>query len=121
VRGARWVQQWILGRDADTRYEVYAIWFSMIDGDERDAFQANVLTDLRVTHLWDEERVVGRWFAENVEVEGCDDEIIWDAFYVFGPDATWTDKPGPLACCGFPIWGERKSLRDALAEFRENP
>ena len=50
-----------------------AIWFAMIDGDEKDAFKPRLLDDPRVVHLWDEDKVIGRWFAENMELEGCDD------------------------------------------------
>ena len=74
----------------------------------------DVLTDERVTHLWDEKRTVGRWFAENFELEGCNNEISWDAFYVFGPETEWTDRPGPLVASGFTIWGRRENLREAI-------
>ena len=111
------MQDKVLERRKDEPLLVYAIWFAMIEGDERNAFMPELLHDPRVVHLWDEEKVIGRWFAENMKQEGCDDETLWDAFFVFGAGARWDDKPGPLACCGYPIWGERNSLRDAVAEL----
>jgi len=92
----------------------------MLRGDKRRAFMPEVLADRRVTHLWDEQRNVGRWFAENFEIEGCNDDIAWDAFFVFGPDTDWGDKPEPLVESGFTIWDKRKNLRDALEPFLTN-
>ena len=114
MRGARWVQERLLDRYDDPSLKVYAVWFSMVRGDKRSAFNPRLLTDPRVTHLWDEEKIVGRWFGENFELEGCDNEVLWDAFFVFGPDAVWMNKPGPLENCGFPIFKERRTLHDCV-------
>lgn len=60
--------------DADLR--IYFVWFAMLGGDARDEWALSLLPDARVAHYWDEERLVGRWFARNVE--GWDG-IVWDA------------------------------------------
>ena len=86
----------------------------MMRRDNRDGFDPGVLTDPRVTHLWDSEKIAGRWFQEHFDVDGCDDEIIWDAYFVFGPDASWIDVPTPLESAGSPIWSERESIRSCV-------
>lgn len=93
---------------------VYAVWFSMLDGDDHGAFMPELLTDARVTHLWNEEHTVGRWFADNVEIEASRGEIAWDSFLVFGAAAEWTDKPLPLEASGRTIWRKREALREAV-------
>jgi hypothetical protein len=113
VGGARWVQEEILATHEASDLKVYAVWFSMVRGDKRRAFQPEVLTDSRVTHLWDEERHVGRWFARNLDIENCND-IAWDAFFVFEPDATWDGKPEPIVESGVPILAKQENLREAI-------
>lgn len=55
--------------------------------------------------------MVGQWFAEHVEgFEG----IVWDAYYVFGPEATWEEVPAPRAGSGGTIYGQRDLLAAQL-------
>ena len=107
------VQEEFLEEQEKAALKVYAVWFSMVEGDERQAFKPQLLTDSRVTHLWDEQRVVGRWFAENFEVEDFGGAITWDAFFLFGSDAGWGNKPHPLIGSGFPIRLKREELHRA--------
>jgi hypothetical protein len=106
------VQKEVLAKNDNDALEVYAVWFSMISGDHRKNFDSRVLSDPRVTHLWDEGKIAGRWFQEHFDVEGCSDEILWDAFLVFGPEASWTDVPEPLVSAGAPIWSARGDFTD---------
>ena len=108
------MQERLLDRYDAPSLKVYAVWFSMVRGDKRSAFDPGLLTDPRVTHLWDEEKIVGRWFGENFELVGCNNEVLWDAFFVFGPDAVWMDKPEPLESSGFPIYKKRRALQDCV-------
>ena len=48
-----------------------------------EAGDAEVMTDRRVTHSYDGERLVGSWFAQNVTLE---DGFVWDAYLLYGPD-----------------------------------
>ena len=48
--------------EADLR--VYAVWFNMIFGDDENQWDDSLLTDERVTEFWDEDRLLGLWFAE---------------------------------------------------------
>ena len=107
------VQEEFLETRKDVPLKVYAVWFSMVKGDKRQAFKPELLSDSRVTHLWDEQKVVGRWFAENFEVEDFGGQITWDAFFLFGSGAEWANKPSPLLSSGFPIRSKRNDLRKA--------
>ena len=59
----------------------------------------STLTDGRVSHFWDDEKTVGRWFAQQ-RPEDADNGIIWDAYFLFGPEAQWDTKPAPLISSG---------------------
>ena len=106
------VQQEFLEEREEVAVKVYAVWFSMVEGDQRQAFKPELLADSRVTHYWDEQRVIGRWFAENFELEDFGGEITWDAFFLFGREAQWGGKPHPLLSSGFPIRLKREELRE---------
>ena len=110
------MQQEILEQHEQAPLRVYAVWFNMLEGDDRSYFKPEVLSDSRVTHLWDAQRVVGGWFAENCELQACKGETAWDAFFVLGPDAKWEDGPGPFVDSGSgrTIFGEREKLREAI-------
>ena len=90
----------------------------MVDTDERARWQPGLLDDLRVRHFWDEQKVVGRWFATHDEVIGLEfeGETLWDVFLVFPRDARWEELPQPLSSWGRPIIHERKALRRALLD-----
>ena len=83
---------------------MFAIWLPMLPGDERGAWDRSVLDDPRVVSLWDGERRAGRWFADN----GVGDlappgGVVWDAFYGFGADSRWEDRPTGLVAAGSTI------------------
>jgi hypothetical protein len=91
--------------------KVYAVWLPVLWTDSREHWNGNSMPDPRVLHFWDGEMVVGQWFAEHVEgFEG----IVWDAFYVFGPEATWQEIPAPRAASGGTIYGQRDLLAAQL-------
>ena len=69
------------------------------DARSRWGWTGGVLTDPRTSHFWDEKRVVGRWFAEQGTGDS-DGGIVWDTYYLYGPDASWDSKPGPLISTG---------------------
>jgi len=69
----------------------------MLRGDSREAWNGNTIPDNRVIHFWDGEAEVGQWFAE--EVDGYQGTA-WDAYYLYGPEATWNDVPSPLIVSG---------------------
>ena len=128
--GARWVQKEILEPRAGLAdLRVYAVWFNMVESDARENWPKELLTDPRVTHFWDEARIVGRWFAPRTLTEemqaalapnssGLGQQVLWDCYLVFGPESRWDDGPSGVRRWGRTILRTREHLRqeiDALA------
>jgi hypothetical protein len=112
VDGARWVRQEILDRNPRADLRVIAVWFPNIDGDVRESWPAEVLDDPRVVHLWEEGQAIGRWYG--ARTRPGEDWTEWDAFFVYGPEARWSDGPPPHLAWGRTIVREREKLRDAV-------
>ena len=70
------------------------------------------MPDPRVLHFWDAERFAGPWFAKTVTGEPG---YMWDAYVLYGPDATWDQAPGPLIDTGGTIIDTGPQLRAKLA------
>jgi hypothetical protein len=126
VNGARWVQEEVLETNPEADLRVYAIWFSMYPTDLRERWPADVLTDPRVVHYWDDARTVGRWYAERTDgmgdalapgSTGLGGTILWDAYLVYGPESHWNDAPTDLRRWGRTILAARESLREAVADL----
>jgi hypothetical protein len=108
------VQSKLLNAHPHARLRVYAIWVNKLFGDARNRWDAARLTDPRVVHLWDADDVAGGWLATNVTgYEGGD----WDTYLLFGPQATWTSQPTPLASSGSPVDQQINNLRRALDQL----
>ena len=105
------MQSEILAAHPRANLRVYALWTNKLFGDARDRWDAAGLTDRRVTHLWDGNDVAGDWLAGSVPgYQGGD----WDTYLLFGPDASWTGRPGPLASSGGPVDAELDRLEHAI-------
>ena len=104
----------ILQRYPSARLKVLAVWFDVLPGDSRQFLDTRVLGDTRVTYYWDEARVAGRWFSDHVT---GNPGITWDAYFLYGPDARWTQAPGPLLSSNGPVIGSSSELRSALDPF----
>lgn len=81
----------------------------MLYGDGRDEWNGNLLADARVRHYWDEKDRIGLELAGR-RVGGLGGGVVWDAFFVFGRDATWIDEPAPVVASG-------SNVIDHTAEF----
>ena len=108
----------ILDKQPQARLKVYAIWFNMIWTDSRSRWPEDVLRDPRVVHFWDEKRVVGRWYEEHVTHRG--EEVEWDAFFVYGPAASWDATPPQVITWGRTILSAKERLREVLHQLLEN-
>ena len=97
---------------ADLR--VFVVWFSMLPSDFRLLVDHRVLADPRAANFWDERRVVGRWFAQQV---AHDPGITWDAYFLYGPEARWESVPAPLVSSGGTVIGQRRELQRDLQAF----
>ena len=121
VAGTRWVQTELLKKYPNANLRVYAVWFNMMPADSRSKWPAALLTDSRVTHWWDEGKVVGRWFAPRTAgikpqlAPGSawgDGEILWDAYLLYGTNARWDDAPTGVIHWGRTIVAGRESLKE---------
>ena len=78
-------------------------------------WSGNILTDQRATHFWDEQKIVGHWYAAHGSAEEKEAGIIWDAYYLYGPEAEWTGKPEPLLGSGGTVREKYAELEQKLA------
>lgn len=116
MAGARWVQKEILDAHPGVKVRVYAISFRMLPSDRVAEWLVDpydLLSDPRVDHFWDEDRVIGRWYAgrEDERSEGSGDRVEWDAYFLYDPDATWDDSPPEPVSWGRTIVQTREKLR----------
>jgi hypothetical protein len=127
VVGSQWIQEQILARYPDAKLRVYAIWFNMFPGDARSKWRPDLLTDPRVIHRWDEEKVVGRWYGERKSAlrpkltaeSNWNGDILWDAYVLYSPKAGWDDAPNGVIHLGRTIVAARETLRiDAERLFK---
>ena len=97
------MQAEILEKNPEAEIAVYAVWFNVLPSDSRSAWDAELLTDRRVTHHWDADRITGRWFADNIGFSHG--SLAWDVYYLYGPGANWEEIPEPLAGSGYTLFG----------------
>ena len=64
-------------------------------------------------HFWDEKKRVGRFFADK-DPETDDPDVVWDAYYLYGPDAVWVTKPEPLISSGATVRSKADDLKNRL-------
>ena len=102
----------ILQKYPASNVRVYVVWFDMLPADSRNFVDRRVLNDPRVRNYYDPNRVVGSWFAQHVDGGGG---ISWDAYYLYGADASWTSTPGPLLSSGGSVIGASADLAAAFA------
>lgn len=106
------MQREILESEPTAELRVYAVWVPFSGGTSEAAdVSRRVLPDQRVAHFWDGDAVTSDWFAENVDHSPAP---AWDVYYLFGPDATWTGVPAPIASSGRTIIGQSSTLQDAI-------
>lgn len=92
VRGTGALKTALDRREEETR--VLVAWTPARPSDDRDRLVKATMRLPAATHFVDEERLVGRAVAEAV----CGaDGVAWDAYLVYGPDATWEDLGDPAA------------------------
>jgi hypothetical protein len=121
VAGARWVQSEILEEHPKTNIKVYAVSFRMLASDRFAKSMVepeDLLSDPRVVHFWDEGKIVGRWYEENVTHIGQpgDERVEWDAYFLYAPETAWDEEPPSHVSWGRTIVGTRERLRKDLAD-----
>lgn len=104
----------VLEANRSAPLKVYVVWFNMLPGDDRARLDTRVLSDPRATNYWDEQKVVGTWYSQQVTRSRG---TTWDAFFLYGPQARWTDVPGPIVTSGGPVIGARDKLAAGLEQL----
>ncbi len=104
----------ILEKYPSSDVRVYVVWFNMLPGDSRDLVDRKVLNDHRVTNYYDRNRLVGSGFAKYSEGGRG---IVWDAYFLYGADASWTAEPGPLVSSGGTVIGSSQDMAQAFGKL----
>jgi hypothetical protein len=107
------VQEEILEKHPESDVKVYAIWLSVLGGDNGSTWPDGALLDDRVTKFWDVDKLASKFFAKHEDFLG---NVAWDIYYLYGADATWDDGPNPLISKGFTIIGQSETL---LSDFED--
>lgn len=111
------MQSDILEKYASADLHVYVVWMPMLPTDARSKWDPEYLSDRRVSHFWDEERIAGLWFAR-AGVGGLGYAgVVWDAYLLFAPQASWDDEPGPLVSAGAPVVAKGGQLEAELGRL----
>lgn len=106
------MQREILEEDGASNLRVYALWLPFLGGTKRAAeVSERVLPDPRVVQYWDGAGATSDWFGEHVE-DGA--APAWDVYYLYGPDAPWTDVPAPFISSGGTVIGRSSELKEAI-------
>src|SRR5262245_21986445 len=96
----------------------------MYPGDARAKWPPSLLTDPRVQHLWDEERIVGRRFLDQLApmmdrraaaTMPPSADAMWDAYYVYPRGSRWQDPLPIPASWGYPIMVTSEQLAEQAA------
>ncbi len=87
----------------------------MLGRDSRGAADVSrlLLSDTRVTHLWNGDLSIGAWFKENV-TPGHRGKVQWDAYFLYGSEASWEELPAPLIDWGRTVMGESETLGSGI-------
>ncbi len=101
----------ILEKYPSSPVRVYVVWFDMLAGDARQLVDTRVLNDPRVSNFYDPNKTVGSWFSEHMDREKG---IVWDAYLLYGSDASWVSEPGPLLSSGRTVIGSSADLATAF-------
>lgn len=112
------MQMEILAPNPDADLRIYSIWFNMYPGDSKARWNPDLLTDPRVRHYWDQNKLVGRWMVKH-EVVDYPRRTLWDSYLLFGPEAIWKDTPSPLIGWGMPVYHRRHKLKSEISPFLE--
>ena len=80
---------------------MYVVWFDVLASDDRSAWDPSLLSDDRITHYWDTDRLLGTWLPRQEEYEDhVFGPLAWDVYFLYGADAYWDETPGPLVSSG---------------------
>ena len=74
----------------------------------------HAIVDWRVTHFWDNEQILNNDLARAFELgEG----LVWDVYFLFGPNAAWDDGPPRALGTGAPVIAHMATLESLLRPY----
>jgi hypothetical protein len=104
----------LLAQHPSAKLKLYAVWFNMMKSDQRAGWSSKLLTDSRVIHFWDDNKLLGNWYATFREFSKGSGDTVWDAFFVYNADSTWTNQPSGLIGWGSTIISHKNQLAEAV-------
>lgn len=104
------MQHELLEKNPAARVRVYAVWFAMYPGDDRDDWPRDLLSDPRVIHFWDEEKQLGKFYKKHFDMTDYAPEALWDAYILYDREATWESAPSEPVIVGSTIVSTREHL-----------
>jgi len=116
----------LLNLDFKRPLRMYVVWFPMYVGDARERWNPSLLSDSRAVHYWDEQRIVGRmylqqaariWPKRAADTVPPQDEAVWDAYFLYGPNARWGNRLPDVTSWGAPILKTRETLEQRLTRL----
>ncbi len=86
--------QTVLRNISDRRLKAYFVWLPVLAKDNRDwaIERTKELSDSRVRHFWDGEKLTGQIWRR---VLGLEAPLSWDTYFLYGHKAHWRDAPTP--------------------------
>lgn len=113
--GAREVLSDILQENPSESVEVFAVWFAVLGPDSSSQVDTSLLDDPRVIQYWDSDGEVSAFLSEHGDQIGlAEDGLLWDAYLLFAPDATWEEVPTGLIGWGAPVVSTIEELTTEL-------
>jgi len=95
---------------------VYAVWFNMLEGDDRSKWPSGLFSDPRVVEFWDGKKILGRWFGHYHDYLN-ENEVVWDTYLLYGPGSRWSDGPSDNVSGGSTIMRTREQMRRDLLDL----
>ena len=112
LAGARAAHDQILEKNHSANLRVYAIWIGYYPWDSKGDIDPGILRDSRVTQFWDPDKVVGKWFAD--QVTGRRGGVSWDVYFLYPPESQWDAAPTTLVRSASPAIDDIDSLKARL-------
>ena len=120
------MRQEILDANRELNLKVFVVWLPVLNGDKKAAAQDQlaILDAPGVAQFYDAKGELGRWFKANVvdRMPDLQDKPVfrattWDAFFLYGPDAQWNERPTTPLAAGGPIIKEQAVLLKAVRKL----
>jgi hypothetical protein len=113
LAGARAAHDRILQKNSSAKLRVYAVWIGYYSWDTKGDIDPGILRDSRATQYWDPDKVVGKWFAN--EVAGRRGGVSWDVYFLYPPDSQWDGAPTNLLRTASPVIDDIDALNARLS------